>query len=238
MNAMKSIGIVFIFLLTACAPRANLEAPPTLGMPMGAEVSSSAKSTATASQDQAKNKAEEIPGNKTTSLAAGKTKAAATAAAGAVSSWEISGAMAARSKNKGWSASLNWLQQGLSQYQIRLFGPLGSGTVLINKKGRAITYRDGPKTVTSSNADELLKQQTGVRLPVNNLYYWVRGIPAPGAIQAEKRDSANHLMVLKQGGYTIEYANYTTVGKVILPTHIKLQGNGVFIKLVIKRWRI
>jgi outer membrane lipoprotein LolB len=156
----------------------------------------------------------------------------------AISSWEISGAMAARNKNKGWSASLNWIQNGPSQYQIRLSGPLGSGTVLIDKKGRIITVRDGPKITSSSNADELLRQQTGVRLPVSNLYYWMRGLPALGVVQAAKRDQANHLILLRQSGYTIEYTQYITVGKYILPSQIRLQGNDVFIKMVIKRWRV
>ncbi|OCH98040.1 outer membrane lipoprotein LolB [Legionella jamestowniensis] len=119
-----------------------------------------------------------------------------------------------------------------------MFGPLGSGTVLINKKGGLVTLRDGPKTASSSNAEELLKKQTGIRLPVNNLYYWVRGLPAPGHVQSAKRDSANHLLVLKQSGYVIDYGQYTSVGKTVLPSVIRLQGNGVFIKLVIKRWRI
>jgi outer membrane lipoprotein LolB len=165
-------------------------------------------------------------------------KYAATSSASAISSWQISGAMAARSNNKGWNAAINWMQRGMGQYQIRLFGPLGSGTVLINKQGGVVTYRDGPKSASSSNAEELLKRQTGMRLPVNYLYYWVRGLPAPGGVQLAKRDPNNHLMVLKQAGYTIEYGQYTPVGNAVLPRQIKLQGNGVFIKLVIKRWQV
>lgn len=175
---------------------------------------------------------------KSSMTTADTAKYAATASASAISSWEISGAMAARSKNKGWNASLNWMQRGLGQYQIRLFGPLGSGTVLINKQGGIVTLKDGPKTASSTNAEDLLKKQTGIRLPVNNLYYWVRGLPAPGSVQGAKRDSTNHLMLLKQDGYLIEYGQYMRAGNVILPSHIKLQGNGVFIKLVIKRWRV
>lgn len=154
------------------------------------------------------------------------------------SSWEISGAMAARSNNKSWSASLNWRQRGATHYQIRLSGPLGSGTVLINKQGSTVTYRDGPRIIYAKNAAELLRQQTGVRLPVTNLYYWVRGMPAPGGVQSAKRDSANRLALLRQSGYTIQYSQYMTVGKTVLPSHIRLQGNGVFIKLVINRWRV
>ena len=155
-----------------------------------------------------------------------------------ISSWEISGAIAARNQKKSWTASLNWQQQGSNQYQIRLFGPLGGGTVIIEKQGSVITYRDGPKRISSTNADKLLLQQTGVRLPVNNLYYWVRGIPAPGAVGAEQYTNGHLLSRLQQNGYTVTYSQYTTVSGTQLPSKIRLEGPGMLIKMVIKHWKI
>ncbi|KTD07409.1 lipoprotein insertase outer membrane protein LolB [Legionella jamestowniensis] len=248
MNAIK-LTLLGSILLTACTPRpttmdgtssyypnrtAKAEAiTPGSTTTTTAETFSATGNNKNVDKKQASETVAETKGN-----TAETAKIAATSSASAISSWEISGAMAARSKNKGWNASVNWLQRGIGHYQIRLFGPLGSGTVLINKKGGLVTLRDGPKTASSSNAEELLKKQTGIRLPVNNLYYWVRGLPAPGHVQSAKRDSANHLLVLKQSGYVIDYGQYTSVGKTVLPSVIRLQGNGVFIKLVIKRWRI
>lgn len=159
-------------------------------------------------------------------------------AASKITSWDISGALAARSSGKGWSASLNWTQRGAGAYQFRLSGPIGSGTILITKSGGVVTLRDGKKSTSSSNAQSLLKQQTGVSLPVPNLYYWARGIPAPGAVSDKKYDESGRLRVLQQAGYTIEYQQYASVGKAVLPTSIRLQGNGVFMKLIIKNWRV
>lgn len=176
--------------------------------------------------------AEEQPINKVIPL---ETRKAETAT---VSSWEIHGAMAAKNKAKGWSATMNWAQQGANSYQIRLMGPLGGGTVLISKKGSTVTFQDGPKTSTSTNADELLLKQTGIRLPVNNLYYWVRGLPAPGGIQSEQHDKYNHLVQLKQSGYTIDFTKYTSVKGIDLPSMIRLEGNGVMVKVVIKSWTV
>lgn len=155
-----------------------------------------------------------------------------------ISSWEIQGAMAAKNKSKGWSATLNWVQNGPGSYQIRLMGPLGGGAVVINKKGGAITFQDGAKRATSTNADELLLQQTGIRLPVNNLYYWVRGLPAPGNVQLKKHDQYNHLVQLSQNGYVINFTKYTSVKGIDLPSMIRLDGNGVMIKVVIKKWTV
>lgn len=155
-----------------------------------------------------------------------------------ITSWDLSGAIAARNKKRGWTATLNWLQQGSNQYQIRLFGPLGGGTVMIDKKGSVVTYRDGPKIVSSSNADALLQKETGVGLPVKSLYYWVRGLPAPGVVQSAQHDPENRLTSFNQAGYTITYTGYTSVDGINLPNKIRLQGHDVIIKLVIKHWKV
>jgi outer membrane lipoprotein LolB len=155
-----------------------------------------------------------------------------------ISTWELSGAIAARNKNKSWTASMNWAQVARDQYQIRLYGPLGGGTVMVEKNGTIITFRDGAKKVASTDADKLLLSQTGVRLPVNNLYYWVRGLPAPGPVGSEHRDANQHLLQLSQAGYTITYSQYTIVNGSTLPTKIRLEGHGVMIKVAITRWKI
>ena len=176
--------------------------------------------------------AAELPENKVMPVEQRKAKTQT------VSSWEIRGAMAAKNKAKGWSAAMNWIQSGPNTYQIRLMGPLGSGTVLIDKKGNTITFQDGPKKITSHNADELLAEQTGIKLPVNNLYYWVRGLPAPGPVEAEHHDQYNHLTQIKQSGYTINFNQYTSEKGIDLPSMIHLEGNGVTVKVVIKKWTV
>ena len=176
--------------------------------------------------------ASEVPVNKVISLEKRNTETAT------ISSWEIQGAMAAKNKAKGWSATMNWVQKGPGSYQIRLMGPLGGGAVVINKQGKVITFQDGAKTATATNADELLLKQTGIKLPVNNLYYWVRGLRAPGAVQSEQHDQFNHLTQLSQSGYTINFTKYTSVKGIDLPSMIRLEGNGVMIKVIIKKWTV
>lgn len=150
-----------------------------------------------------------------------------------ITHWELSGAIAARNKHKSWTAALNWSQKGANHYQIRLMGPLGGGTVIIEKQNGVITYRDGSKKISSNNADKLLYAQTGVHLPVAHLYYWVRGIPALGNV-----DQKNPVSHLNQDGYTITYSEYTNVNGTMLPSKIRLEGHNVLIKLVIKHWKI
>lgn len=176
--------------------------------------------------------AEEAPINKVIPL---KERQAQT---NTVHAWEIRGAMAAKSKGKGWQATLNWIQEGPNNYQIRLVGPLGGGSVLINKQGSTVTFQDGKKRSSSSSADELLMKETGIRLPVGNLYYWVRGLPAPGTSGASQHDSYNHLTHLNQSGYAIDFMKYTSVNGLDLPSLIRIEGHGIMAKVIIKQWRI
>lgn len=155
-----------------------------------------------------------------------------------LSSWNLSGAIAAKHQNKGWTAMLNWTQHGPSQYMIRLMGPLGGGTTLIEKQAGLVTFTNENKKIISKNADALLQQETGIRLPVNDLYYWIRGLPAPGAVVKEKRDIQNRLIELQQAGYTIYYTQYSNINNIALPNKIRLQGHNVLIKLIIKHWGI
>jgi len=153
-------------------------------------------------------------------------------------SWELSGAIAAKNNQKGWSASLSWLQQNKEHYQIRLFGPLGGGAVMIENNGGIVTYVDGKKKLSSPNPDSLLEQQTGVRLPVENLYYWVRGMPAPNSTSSTHYDATGHLTELTQAGYTIHYERYTHIHELDLPMKIELHSNEISIKMIIKKWVI
>ena len=213
MNALKLFLVFCICFLTACT--SHKLAPE---VPMTSEA------------QEGKNS----PLNKLQQPSEGNAKIQASA----ISSWELQGAIAARNQKKGWSATVNWLQQGPNQYQIRLMGPLGGGAIVIEKRGSVITYTDGSKKVSSRNADQLLQQQTGIRLPVQNLYYWVRGLPAPGGKQSAHYDTNHRLTSMTQSGYTIYFTDFASVNQVELPGKIQLQGNGAMIKLIVKHWRI
>ena len=158
--------------------------------------------------------------------------------ASSISSWELSGAIAAKTNKKGWSAAINWQQQGLNKYQIRLIGTLAQGNAIIEKHGGTVTYQEGNKKVSSNNADTLLEKHTGIHLPVHNLYYWVRGLAAPGGVASTQYNANQQISAISQSGYTINYLEYVLVGNTYLPSKIQLQGHGTYLKLVIKNWKI
>ncbi|MCX7114998.1 MAG: lipoprotein insertase outer membrane protein LolB [Gammaproteobacteria bacterium] len=155
-----------------------------------------------------------------------------------VTSWEIKGLIGAKTPKKAWSANLVWTQQGPSHYQLRLFGPMGGGTVLVEGANGVVMYQDEHKRIQGKQARQLLREQTGVDLPVESLYYWVRGLPAPGKPDEAVYDANHQLLLLKQAGYLIDYSQYQVVNGYVLPAKMKIQGKGLVVKLVIKGWRL
>lgn len=152
-------------------------------------------------------------------------------------SFKLSGAIAVNNKGKGWNASLNWRQQGPSSYNIRLSGPLGGKTVVISKKGGTVTYQEGSKVIKARSDSELLKKKANIHLPVHSLYYWVRGVPSPGGVTYSKKAKNGTMEVIKQNGFTITYGQYMTNSSgVMLPRKIRVSGNNVTIKLIIRSW--
>jgi outer membrane lipoprotein LolB len=232
MDNLKRFIVIPICLLTACAQlKPSLESQGSR-ITQGAHLSNKSAHLNNKATPLDNSSAALPLNNKTAPLGQYKGRSQG------ISSWEVRGAMAAKNKSKGWNAVMTWRQNGPSSYHIRLMGPLGAGTILIDKQGGLITFQDGPKKIHSNNADTLLLQQTGIRLPVSNLYYWMRGLPAPGPVAGERRDATNHLIQLRQSGYSITFGNYTSVQGADLPGTIRLDGNGVMVKVVIKQWNI
>jgi outer membrane lipoprotein LolB len=148
-------------------------------------------------------------------------------------SFQIQGAIAAKNQQHGWIANFTWVQRGRKDYQIVLNGPLGSDTISITMHQGILTYRQGNKVMQSNDPETLLAKETGIRIPVSDLYDWIRGRPAPGPVTAITRAaSGSDIILLKQAGFVIVYDKYEQH----LPHKIRLEGNQLLIKIVIKNW--
>jgi len=150
--------------------------------------------------------------------------------------WILQGKLGVRAPRESGSGTVLWLQdQG--NYDIRLSGPLGRGAtrilgdrhgILLDIAGQPIQQADSP--------EELLEQQIGWRLPVNNLLWWVRGLPAPDSPSRLQLDTDSRLARLSQSGWTVEYSRYQQIDGRMLPQRLQLSGHDVLLTLVITQW--
>jgi len=145
---------------------------------------------------------------------------ARTQALGPVDSWEIRGRIALRTADEGWQASLLWLR-AKDRHDIDLAGPLGSGHVRLRQDASGAELRDSARQILrDTSAENLLMRATGWQLPVNGLGYWVRGLPAPGAVSAPDLDEWGRLRTLRQLGWQVEFLGYENVDSLELPSKL------------------
>jgi len=149
----------------------------------------------------------------------------------AITQWNLSGILSIRTNNSGGSAHWSWQQMG-ENYTILLSGPLGAGSVRITGKPNLILLQTANgKKISATTADQLLAEQTGWPLPIANLYYWIRTLPAPKSAYQQQLNSNNQIIFLKQKNWEI---NYQYANNKIFPTQITVKNPDILIKIIVK----
>ena len=154
-----------------------------------------------------------------------------------IDGWQISGKLGIRAPQDSGSGTLFWLQRQ-DYFDIRLSGPLGRGAA-------RLTGRDGAVNLEIANqgryqgesAQELLGEQLGWQLPVSQLHWWIRGLPAPGSRSQLTLDSDSRLAALQQDGWQLQFLDYRDQHGFSLPQRLKAQRGELQIILVIKDWQ-
>ena len=153
--------------------------------------------------------------------------------------WNLQGSIAVHTPKKSFTAHLIWQQKSEGNYSITLFGPLGMNTVQITGSQGLFTLRTSSnQTLTAKSPEQLLFQELGWNLPLSNLYYWVRGLPAPSKQAILSWDAYHHVQTLQQARWQIRYLDYQSVGKNDLPTKITLQNDFISLRIAIHSWEV
>lgn len=161
----------------------------------------------------------------------------------AISDWQLTGKLGIRTTDDSGSASLKWAQQ-IANYQIKLSGPLGQKSMIITgTPGKVRLEQTGEPAQEAKTAEALIKKSAGWTLPVAQLTYWVRGVPAPKLRITQLQQNETGLIAqLIQGGWSINYSNYrdqTFNGvNLPLPGKITAEYKDVRLVLVIRDWQL
>jgi outer membrane lipoprotein LolB len=156
---------------------------------------------------------------------------------GGIDGWQISGKIGIRAPSDSGSATLFWLQRQ-DYFDIRLAGPLAVGSARISGRTNDVVLDLSTQgSFTSNSAEDLLEKGLGWRLPLTQLFWWVRGLPAPESLSQVSLDNDSQLNRLEQDGWQIQYLSYIEQDGYSLPERIKLQGQDLQVTLVIKDWQ-
>ena len=161
----------------------------------------------------------------------------------AISDWQLTGKLGIRTTGDSGSASVKWVQQ-LANYQINLSGPLGQKSMIITGTPEKVRLEQtGEPAQEAKTAEALIKRSVGWTLPVAQLAYWVRGVPAPKLRITQLQQNETGLIAqLIQGGWSITYSNYrdqTFNGTILpLPGKVTAEFEDVRLILVIRDWQL
>lgn len=157
---------------------------------------------------------------------------------GTLDQWAFHGRASISHEEEGWQIDLNWRQQQ-DRFELHMAGPLGQGAAELTGNGnRVLLNTSDGRQFEATTARELIRQKLGWDVPVADLGYWVRGVPAPGAHEVSQLDNLGRVVKMEQDGWTIEFQRYDRVGDVELPAKFIAYNGSWRFKLVIDSWTL
>jgi outer membrane lipoprotein LolB len=151
-----------------------------------------------------------------------------------IDAWNLVGRIGIHTEDESWQARIDWQQTG-QDYTIYLVGPMGQGSLRLQGDERQVSLSDGEHTRTAQDAEALLYQEMGWRLPVKALRYWAIGLPAPGSSE-QMLNPQGLLARLQQADWTIEFNAYSQRGAWLLPGRLFITNHRARIRLVVDNW--
>lgn len=160
----------------------------------------------------------------------------------ALRQWDLRGRVALTMNQDAWQLNLRWQNLDPSQ-QIDLSGPFGAGAVRITIADDGARLVDAEQnTYFAANAQQLLWQTTGWTLPLENMLYWLRGLPVPDKDKIITLNEQGRMKTLRQDGWVLDVLEYAEQGDVWLPHSIELKRSSdpadskLHVRLVISQW--
>jgi outer membrane lipoprotein LolB len=155
----------------------------------------------------------------------------------AITHWQFQGRISLTRGEQGWHAGLDW-ETRPEQYRLQVSGPLGQGALLLSGTADGVTLVDGEGRVyMATDAEGLLLQVAGWRLPVSGMQYWVRGLAVPHVPYETARDARGRPLELEQSGWKISYQRYQEVAGSAWPVKIRMEHDELVVRLVIHQWQ-
>ncbi|CAH0991423.1 Outer-membrane lipoprotein LolB [Sinobacterium norvegicum] len=164
--------------------------------------------------------------------------------------WRVQGRVGIRAEGQAESANIFWRLQG-DDYNLRLSGPFGAGTVIIEGDAEHVVLKQrNQPDVSAVDAEALLLRHTGWQLPVSSMVYWLQGLASPELPVDDSRrlvveaDTENTVMqdlplaMLQQGDWHIEFQRYSRIESTVLPSKVVITHPSLRITLIVSQWQL
>nr|WP_275588111.1 lipoprotein insertase outer membrane protein LolB [Oceanisphaera litoralis] len=150
--------------------------------------------------------------------------------------WQLSARLGIITAEERGSLSLFW-RQNSDDYRMNM-------TNLVGKRAFDLTRHQGLVVLTDSegrqhqadNARELVFRLTGWDLPVEQLSYWIKGLP--GEADQVEYDTDGRPQTIVAHGWRLRYLGYTRIDGLWLPSRLDLTHDDTTLRLAINQWEL
>ena len=154
--------------------------------------------------------------------------------------WSFTGRIAIRDGREGGSGRIEWSQSS-GKTEVVLSAPLTrqSWQLTIDENGARLDGLAGG-SLSGPDAAALLRQATGIAIPVVLLGAWVRGVMTDKHLKTAswETDDQSRLSHLEQDGWVIDYQwpAQRHPGEVWMPSRIDASKGQARVRLIIDQW--
>jgi outer membrane lipoprotein LolB len=151
--------------------------------------------------------------------------------------YALAGKVAVAANGQGFSAALRYEQQP-RRADLALDGPLGIG-------GMRIALEENRLGVTNSRGEALdgeaaraeIERRLGFALPLDELRWWLLGLPAPGQSDVDAAPDSGEIRGFVQNGWHVAINTRAPALGFSLPQRLTAERGGARLKLFVERWR-
>jgi outer membrane lipoprotein LolB len=156
----------------------------------------------------------------------------------AIDRWGFSGKISLDDGDQGGSGKLHWdVLADRSELDFHAAMGRGAWHLQVDPERAVLKEATGEQHV-AANVNDLIHQRIGWPLPVDALQWWVRGLAAPGLVDAEQFDSQGLLLHLEQFDWSIDINRYKNFAGLQLPIRVDARRDNYRVKLAIGRWQM
>lgn len=153
-------------------------------------------------------------------------------------SWTARGRIALAAQGEGGSGSFTW-RQTAGRTELAVRGPLGAGGFDVAMDGETLQLNDAAgRALDGEQARRELESRLGAPLPLDDLRYWLIGVPSPGHREGLVQDASGATPGFVQGAWVVGYDAFTQAGAWRLPSRMTATTAGVKVRVVVDDWQV